>query len=268
MDSVTQTRASPYGPPQLGVQRAPGSGTSSASSVMRVIRINASKDTTARNFTLCRKQGGRAKLARIYVAAVVKELDERSHWVAFAGKSMEADRQEFGPLVAPEEDVDDTPPPIGKNISKVAEDKMVFLDGRKMKVFPQDEAQRRKAWMELPRATRAAIRRMHHMIGHKSNSVPIHLPRVARADQRLIDGVSKFKCDDCAQTPTESSTHPTTAPSLNIFNYEVFVDILLDHDIVGERYSFLSMVCNGATYYMVALSCELEEATRPLTHVS
>ena len=90
--------------------------------------------------------------------------------------------------------------------------------------FPEDEAQRRKAWMELPRATRAAIRRMHHLIGHKSNSVLIHRLRGARVVKRLIDGMSKFKCDDCAQTSKEAPTHPTAAPSLYIFNYEVLLE--------------------------------------------
>ena len=36
--------------------------------------------------------------------------------------------QEFGPLDAPEEDADATPPPIGANLSKVAEEEMEFLD--------------------------------------------------------------------------------------------------------------------------------------------
>ena len=91
---------------------------------------------------------------------------------------------------------------------------MEFLDSLKMKGFPEDEAQGGRAWMELSRATRAAIRRMHHLIGHKLSSVLVHLLRGARADKRLIDGVSKFRCDDCAQTSTESSPHPTTADGL------------------------------------------------------
>ena len=119
---------------------------------------------------------------------------------------------------------------------------MEFLDALKMKASPEDEAQRRKAWMELPRATRAAIRRMHHLIGHKSNSVLVHMLRGARADKRLIDGVSKSRCGDCAQTSTESSTDPMTPPSLYIFNCEVLIDILEEKDYVGERFNFLSVV--------------------------
>ena len=84
------------------------------------------------------------------------------------------------------------------NLSKVAGEEVGFLDSLKMKGFPEDEAQRRRAWMELPRATRAAIHRMHHRFGHESNSVLVHRLRGARADKRRIDGVSKFRCDDCA----------------------------------------------------------------------
>ena len=65
---------------------------------------------------------------------------------------MEEDRPEFGPLDAQEEDADDTPPPIGTNLSKVVEDEKGSPDLLKMKGFPEDEAQRRRAWMELPRA--------------------------------------------------------------------------------------------------------------------
>ena len=75
----------------------------------------------------------------------------------------------------------------------VAEDEMEFLDAIKMKRFPEDEALRRKAWMDLPRATRAAIHRMHHPNGHNLNSVLVHLLRGARAGKRLIDGVSELK---------------------------------------------------------------------------
>ena len=51
---------------------------------------------------------------------------------------MEEDRQDFRPLDAPEEDADNTTPPIGKNLLKVAEDEMEFLTGFEMKGFPQD----------------------------------------------------------------------------------------------------------------------------------
>ena len=117
------------------------------------------------------------------LSASIKELDDRSCRVAFAGEIMKKDRQELGPLDVPEEDADDTPPPIGTNLSKVAEDEMEFLDSLKIEGFPEGEAQRRKAWIELPRATRAAIRRMHHLIGHKSHSVLVHLLRGARDRQ-------------------------------------------------------------------------------------
>ena len=78
------------------------------------------------------------------LSAQIQLLDDRSYRVAFAGEIVEEDRQEFGPLDAPEEDADDTPPPIETDLSKVAEDEMEFLDSLKMKGFPVDEAQRRR----------------------------------------------------------------------------------------------------------------------------
>ena len=89
------------------------------------------------------------------------------------------------------------------------------------------------------------------MIGHEAHSVIIHRLRGAQADKRFIEGVSKLKCNDCAQTSTEIPTHPVAAPSFHSFNYEVQVDILEEKDFVGERHSVLSNVCNGTTYHMV-----------------
>ena len=75
---------------------------------------------------------------------MVKEDNDQSHRVAFRGGDMKEDLQEFGPRDAPEEDADNAPPTVGKNLSKVAEDEMEFLDGLKLKGFPEDEARRRE----------------------------------------------------------------------------------------------------------------------------
>ena len=72
------------------------------------------------------------KACRTILTAVVKELHSCSRRFAFAGEHLEEDRHELGPLDAPEEDADDTSPPIGKNLSKLAEDEFEFLDGLKI----------------------------------------------------------------------------------------------------------------------------------------
>ena len=119
----------------------------------------------------------------------------------------------------------DTPPVIGQILTDTAEKEAEYLDGLKLDCFPVDELERRKAWMSIPRATRAAIRRMHHMLGHKPNSVPIQLLKGARADKGLIDAVGLFKCDDCTQVSSEKRSHPIAPPTTYAFNHEVLIDI-------------------------------------------
>ena len=111
------------------------------------------------------------------------------------------------------------------------------------------------------------MRRINNQISHQSNSVFIHLLRGARADRRLIDGVSKFKHDDCAHSSKEAPAYPTAAPSLYVFNYVVLIDILEEKEFVVERCSFLPVGCSG-THTTWCPSCELEEDGQPLTDVS
>ena len=107
--------------------------------------------------------------------------------------------------------------------------------------------------MRLPRATRAAIRRMHHSIGHKANSVLIHLLKGARADKQLIHAVGKFRCEECAETEEAKRLSPVGMPTTYAFNFDLILDILETKDFVGDRFSFLSMVCNGTTFHIVCL---------------
>ena len=111
------------------------------------------------------------------------------------------------------------------------------------------------------------MRRIHNQIGHQSNSVFIHLLRGARADRRLIDGVSKFKHDDCAHSSKEAPAYPTAAPSLYVFNYVVLIDILEEKYFAVERYSFFLLDAAGA-HTTWSPSCELEEDGQPITDFS
>ena len=57
--------------------------------------------------------------------------------------------------------------PMGPHLDPQAEQESELLDSLQMVGFPKDEEARRQAWMSLPRETRAAIRRLHHISGHK-----------------------------------------------------------------------------------------------------
>ena len=45
------------------------------------------------------------------------------------------------------------------------------------------------------------------------------------------------------------------APSLYAFNHELILDIFYNHDMEGTLYGWLSIVCNGTTFYIVTLVC-------------
>lgn len=127
-----------------------------------------------------------------------------------------------------------------------------MLDGLPFDGFPQSEQDRRAAWLGVPRAARAAIRRLHTKIGHKPRAVLVQILCGAGADPKNIEGVKWFKGDDCASVAPASSVAPTKAPSLYAFNFEVIVDILYAHDYDGTLHQFISIVGNGTTFYVVA----------------
>lgn len=115
--------------------------------------------------------------------------------------------------------------------------------------FPKDEAERRRLWAGIPRVARAAIRRLHIMLGHKPKEVLIQILRGSRAPQAYIDAVRYFRCDACAVTARDPKTHPVSAPSPYAFNHELHIDIFTIHDYDGNAYQFLSVVDCGTTFH-------------------
>ena len=102
--------------------------------------------------------------------------------------------------------------------------------------MPVDEAERRRVWMSLPRAARAAIRSLHRMKGFKPKSVLLHVLKGAHADPDLIKAAKAFRCSTQAELQGEQPIGPVKAPSLYAFNWEVGLDIFEIKDDEGERY--------------------------------
>ena len=89
------------------------------------------------------------------------------------------------------------------------------------------------------------------MIGHKPKTVLMHIMCGARCDKQLLDALKFFKCDEC---PKEVQLpKPVKMPSFYAFNYEVIIDVFESKDDNGERYSWLSIVCDGTTFHIVCL---------------
>ena len=137
---------------------------------------------------------------------------------------------ELEALDAPDEDEDDDSKPMGPHLDKQAEQESEFLDSLQMSGFPKDEAERRQAWMALPCETRAAIRRLHHISGHKPTSVMLHLLRGARASPELIKAVKNFRCNDCAEIEQDANALKFKMPSTYAFNYNVTLDVFFLKD--------------------------------------
>ena len=110
--------------------------------------------------------------------------------------------------------------------------------------------------MPLPRETRAAIRRLHHISGHKPTSVMLHLLRGARASPELIRAVKNFRCNDCAETEQNANALKFKMPSTYAFNYNVTFDVFFLKDSDGTTFGFLSIVCAGTTFHAAPIVCE------------
>ena len=102
--------------------------------------------------------------------------------VAFAAESHADAREEQGPLDRPDDEPDrqgqEDPDPVrGDSLVTLGdrdpkeEEEQEFLDSLKLDGFPISEQERRKAWLQLSRPVRLAIRRMHLMFGHAPKTI-------------------------------------------------------------------------------------------------
>ena len=191
------------------------------------------------------------EMCAVILEAIVEELDHRTCCIAFPAEIAQEEAEELGTL----DSVTNAEPQqvIGTELGENAEQEQELLDSLTLDGFPAKEDERRKAWMSLPRATRAAIRRLHIMIGHKPKAVLVQIMKGARVSREIIDAVKFFKCDHCAEVSNASSVARVKAPSLYSFNHELIIDIFYNHDMEGTLYGWLSIVCNGTTFHIVTL---------------
>ena len=103
--------------------------------------------------------------------------------------------------------------------SEAAQKEQEMLDEMPLPGFPIDEKERRAKWAQVPRKARAAIRRLHLMLGHRPKEVLVQILKGARAPQQYVDAVRYFRCDACATTAKAPKTHPVSAPSMYAFTH-------------------------------------------------
>jgi hypothetical protein len=142
------------------------------------------------------------------ISVLLRTHDEHNACYAFVGEYQREAADDEGFIDEPDAEQSKEPldsqdkdhgPVIGLELAAKTEAEMELLDSLQMAGFPKDEEARRKAWMALPRAARAAIRRLHNISAHKPISVMVHLLKGARADAGLIRACKLFKCGDCQE---------------------------------------------------------------------
>eukprot|EP00435_Cladocopium_sp_Y103_P034047 s298_g8.t1 len=111
------------------------------------------------------------------------------------------------------------------------------------------EATRKFKWLRIPRETRVAIRRLHHMIGHGSNSAMLQLLRTAGASSEACEAVRHFACETCKKREPVKKAPVVKEPNKMIFNHEISADCFEIHDAAGNRHTVLSVVCLGTLYH-------------------
>ena len=192
------------------------------------------------------------EMCQVILKAVLKEHDDRTCYVAFAAEGAEEIADEMGPIDSIEDD-NGTQEVFGKSLDDKAEREQEMLDSLEIVGFPKEEAARRKAWMQLPRVTRASIRRLHKMLRHARVPVMLQILRGAGADAEIIKGVKLFKCGDCLEMEKPQGMPTVKPPSPYIFNWEVIIDVFYIKDMEREIYGFLSIVDNGTSFHLIAL---------------
>ena len=185
------------------------------------------------------------------ITAALEEAADRNAYMAYPAEAHQENVVERGPIDDPTGDSGQPVP--GTELPEAEEMEQEELD---QFVFPgmiHAEQLRKKEWLQIPRQARQALRRLHHMLGHKPKSVMRQVLKAGGAPPEQLRGVELFHCDKCDEAVPPLRLHPVKAPARYTFNHEVLIYVLEAKDAAGERISFLSIVCNGTLFHVVAM---------------
>ena len=127
------------------------------------------------------------------------------------------------------------------------------LDQFVLPAMTDAEQLRKREWLRIPRQARQALRRLLHMLGHKPKAVMRQVLKAGGAPPEQLAGVELFHCDKCDEAVPPLRLHPVKAPARYTFNHEVLIDVFEAKDAASERFSFLSIVCNGTLFHVVVM---------------
>ena len=123
---------------------------------------------------------------------------------------------------------------------------------------PVTEQERRQKWLQIPRAARIAIRRLHQEFGHVSRAVLVELLKASKAPPEYVTAARSFVCNDCNSTKPNPQSKKVALPRPYIFNHAVSVDVLDLHDADGKNYAYLSILCLGTKFHVVVCLGQIE----------
>ena len=147
------------------------------------------------------------KLSEILRNGIDVQDDTKEMYNTFPAAMVGEENQEKGPIDAvlgPEDESSMTT----MAPTEASEREQAMLDELVLHGFPKDEQERRAKWAALPRKARAAIRRLHNMLGHKPKTVMLQILRGAKAAPDYIEAVKLMKCDACTETEDPKRLHP------------------------------------------------------------
>jgi hypothetical protein len=143
---------------------------------------------------------------------------------------------------------------IGNDTEELLVQEREILEEMPLPGIPKDEADRKKMWLKLPRAARAAIRRLHNMFGHKPKEPLIELMKAARCPEDYIKAARFFRCPDCDRTKhLPYQTSKASLPPPYEFNHSIGIDINYLADADGETHMFFNIVDLGTGFQLEIL---------------
>ena len=185
------------------------------------------------------------------ITAALEEAADRNACMAYTAEAHQEDVVERGPIDDPTGDSGQPVP--GTELPEAEEMEQEELDQFVLPGTTDAEQLRKKERLRIPRQARQALRRLHHMLGHKPKAAMRQVLMAGGSSPEQLAGGELFHCDKCDEAVPPLRLHPVKAPARCTFNHEVLIDVLEAQDAAGERFSFLSIVCNGTLFHVVTM---------------
>ena len=190
-------------------------------------------------------------LCRAMVEGFLEELHQRTVMAAFHDAAEEEEASyDLGTLDFVQDDTDLARQPLVATKEDAHEiDRQEHMEEVNNLDVMEAESERKRKWLKAPREMRIALRRLHCMMGHLSNSAMLQLLRTAGASPLAIESSRHFACETCRERQPVQRPPVTREPNRLIFNHEISADCFEVKDSAGNRHTILSVICLGTLFH-------------------